>query len=117
VIQVAWAEGGVTDSERRLLRKLARERGIEEGSAADRQLSHWLTSRPDSRVFARATRLIRAMLASSSQQEGALTADDVVRYTEAIAAASGGILGIKRISAEERALLNTIAADLKRREA
>ncbi len=45
-----------------------------------------------------------------------LSADDLVKYCESIAAASGGILGINRISAEERALLNTIANDLKSRQ-
>ena len=38
LVQVAWAEGGVTESERALVLKLARSRGIAEGSAADRQL-------------------------------------------------------------------------------
>jgi hypothetical protein len=45
-----------------------------------------------------------------------LTADDVVKQAEAIAAASGGMLGfIGRISAEERAILTNLAAQLKNR--
>lgn len=111
LVQVAWAEGGVSDSERQLIVKLARSRGIEPGSAADRQLSGWLASRPDAEVFERATRLIRAMLAAPTAQAG-LSGADLVKYCEDIAAASGGILGIGRISAEERALLSRIASDL-----
>jgi len=42
-------------------------------------------------------------------------ADDLVKYCEEIASASGGMLGIGRISAEERALLSSIAADLNGR--
>lgn len=113
VIQMAWAEGGVTDEERRLVIRLARSRGIAEGSAADRRLSEWLSRRPGADVFTRATRLVRAMLAARGQEPGALTADDLVKYCESIAAASGGIFGMKRISAEERSLLETLAADLK----
>ncbi len=45
-IQVAWAEGGVTAGERALLTKLARTRGIAEGTPADRQLGDWLDRRP-----------------------------------------------------------------------
>lgn len=116
VLQVAWAEQGVTAAERDLIAKLARARGIAEGSAADRQLSAWMTSRPDAAVFTRAGRLIRAMLASGSEQARELTADDLVQYCEKIAAASGGMLGIGRISAEERTLLANIAADLKGRK-
>ena len=114
LIQMAWAEGGVSDAERKMIVQLARARGIGEGSVADGQLSSWLSSRPSADVFARATRLIRAMLDKPVTDHG-LTADDLVKYSESIAAASGGIFGINRISAEERALLNTIARDLKGR--
>ena len=64
VVQMSWAEGGVTPAERYLIVKLARARGIEEGGAADRQLSDWLDRRPGGHVFTHATRLIRAMLAA-----------------------------------------------------
>jgi hypothetical protein len=116
LVQMAWAEGGVSDAERKLIVQLARARGITEGSVADRQLSTWLSSRPGNDVFSRASRLIRAMLDKPVTDHG-LTADDLVKYCESIAAASGGILGIHRISAEERELLNTIARDLKGRRA
>lgn len=111
VVQMAWAEGGVSTAERSLIVKLARTRGIEEGSAADRTLTAWLDDRPGEHVFAHAMRLIRAMLASPEQRD--LTANDLVRHCESIAAASGGILGINRISAEERQLLTTLAEQLK----
>lgn len=114
VVQMAWAEGGVTATERSLILTLARARGIQDGDAADRQLSDWLDQRPAAHVFAHATRLIRAMLAAPGH--GDLSADDLVKYCESIADASGGILGfIGRVSAEERQLLASIAAELKGR--
>ena len=66
-------------------------------------------------VFARAGRLIHAMFDSGSPQTVDLNANDLVQYCEDIASASGGILGIGRIAPEERALLFSIAADLKSR--
>jgi hypothetical protein len=112
VVQMAWAEGGVTDAERKLLVQLARSRGIAEGTVADRMLVAWMDRRPSPDVFERAMRLVRAMVAAPGH-EGGLTADDLVKYCENIASASGGIFGINRISAEERALLAEIAKDLK----
>jgi hypothetical protein len=112
VLQMAWAEGGITAEERALLVRLARSRGIDDGSAADRQLSEWMNRRPDAAVFTRAGRLIGAMLAGGGS-EGALSVDDLVKHCEAIARASGGMFGIGSISAEERQLLSAIAADLK----
>lgn len=117
VLQVAWAEGGVTNAERAMLVRLARARGIGSGSTADGQLQEWMTRQPDDAVFARAGRLIRAMLDSGQgQEQGSLTADELVKYCEDIAAASGGILGLGRISGEEREILNSIASELKTRQ-
>jgi len=52
VIQVAWADGGVTSAEREALLDLARKRGIEAGSRADTKLEEWLSHRPEEKVFA-----------------------------------------------------------------
>jgi hypothetical protein len=116
VVQMAWAEGGVTKNEFELVMKLAAARGIADGSPARRQLADWLGTRPAAAVFTGAGRLIRAMLASGSQQVSDLSADDLVAYCEQIAGASGGVLGMGRVSAEERALLRSIAAELKTRQ-
>jgi hypothetical protein len=72
-----------------------------------------MNARPGEQIFANATRLIRAMLAAPEADD--LTADDLVRHSEAIAAASGGLLGRDRISAEERRLLTALADGLKAR--
>jgi len=114
IVQVAWAEGGVSDAERHLMVKLARARGIAEGSAADRQLQEWLERRPSDSVFAHATRLIRAMLDAPGHAD--FSADDLVKQAESIAAASGGVFGILgRVSAEEREILTTLTGQLKGR--
>jgi hypothetical protein len=115
VIQMAWAEGGITAAERTLIVDLARQRGIAEGSAADRQLEEWMGSRPDASVFTRATRLIRAML-DSGQESAIMSADEVVKHAENIAQASGGILGLARVSPEEKAILASLASELKSRK-
>jgi hypothetical protein len=115
VVQMAWAEGGITPAERELLISLARARGIAAGSAADELLGDWMTRRPSDEAFARATRLIRAMLDTGATGEGTMSADDVIKYSESIAAASGGLFGIGKISSEERATLNEIVSALKAR--
>ena len=116
VLRVAWAEGGVTSAERDLIQRLARSRGIAEGSEADRQLADWMARRPDDGIFTRAGRLIRAMLESRAPETADLSPDDLVEYCERIAAASGGVFGIGRISGEEKRLLAAIAEDLKSRQ-
>jgi hypothetical protein len=113
VLETAWAEGGVTAPERKLVVDLARARGIEEGSAADSQLAEWLDRRPGEGVFRSAGRLISALFASGGRFD--LTPEDLLKYCEAIADASGGLFGIKRVSSQERATLERIADEIKSR--
>ena len=115
ILQVAWADEGVSPEERKLIVDLARLRGVTEGSPADRQLSEWLAHRPSADVFSRAGRLVAAMLAAGSDATHDLSADDLVKYSESIAAASGGILGLGKVSSSERAALEQIQKVLKSR--
>jgi hypothetical protein len=108
IVQMAWAEGGVTAAERKLVVDLARKRGIGEGSPADRQLSDWLDRQPGRDVFSGALRLIAAMTSTGSGAAADFAGADVIASAEAIASASGGLLGIGKVSAEERALLSQI---------
>lgn len=116
VLQVAWAEGGVTAVERHLIEKLANARGITPGSGADAQLMDWLANKPSDAVFSGASRLIHALLESGSSLMSDLTADGLVDYCEQVASVSGGIFGLGRVSREERDLLASIAGDLKGRK-
>jgi hypothetical protein len=117
LLEMAWAEGGVTPAERQMLVSLARSRGIAEDSAADRQLNAWIAARPAPEVFTKSARLISALLDSGAPAANGLTADQLVKYAEQIASASGGLLGlpIRSVSMEERDLLARIAEDLKGR--
>lgn len=116
MLQMAWAEGGVSAQERVLLVQIARSRGIAEGGAADRQLAEWMSERPSDDVFTRAGRLIRALLdVEGSPVVTGLTAAELVAYAEQIASASGGVLGIGKVSSEEKALLSRLGETLQAR--
>ena len=115
ILQVAWADADVSPEERKLILGIARIRGISEGSPADQQLAAWLTHRPAPSVFSGAGRLVAAMLAAGSAATHDLSADDLVKYCENIAAASGGILGLAKVSAGERAAIEQVQKALKSR--
>lgn len=115
VLQVAWAESGVSTVERTAILELARARGIVDGSVADHQLKTWLDHRPSGETFHKAMRLIAAMVEHPEQGHADITADDLLEYCEEIARASGGLFGIGSVSAEEQAAMQQIAAQLKKR--
>jgi hypothetical protein len=115
VLQVAWAESGISAGERKAIVELARARGIADGSRADHQLRAWLDQPPPAETFSRARRLIGAMVEHPEEGHADITADDLLRYCEEIAQASGGLFGIGSVSAEEKAAMAQIAAELKKR--
>ena len=113
LVQVAWADGTIAEAERNAISELARRRGVVDASPAYHQLQAWLADRPAPAVFEGATRLIRAVLDTPGAHTQ-MTADELVAYCEQIANASGGLFGIRSISHEERAVLTSIATQLKK---
>jgi hypothetical protein len=114
LVQMAWAEGDVSDRERDLIKEAARARGIAAGSPADQQLSHWLTRRPADDFFEKTLRAIGAVLQAQPAETRAASQKDLLSYCTAIASASGGILGFRTVSDEERQLLSRISQEFEK---
>ena len=113
LVQVAWADGRVSERERALIVEAARARGVEADSPADQQLAQWLTSRPPEEVFERNLRAVRAFLESRPAAEREASERELLSLSTAVASASGGLLGIGAVSAEERALLARLSSELE----
>jgi tellurite resistance protein len=116
LVQMAWAEGGVSDRERELILEAARARGIEAGTPADVQLTEWLTARPSEQMFERNLRAIRAILESRPETEREASRSDLLSTATAVAEASGGVLGFRAVSPQERALLARISQELENKQ-
>jgi hypothetical protein len=114
LLQVAWAEGGVSDRERVLIVEAARTRGIESGSVADSQLATWLAERPSADFFEQTLNVIGKILRARPLEERDATQHDLLSYCRAIASASGGVLGFGKVSPEEERALARIAQETKR---
>jgi len=112
LVQVAWAEGGISAEERSLLTQAARAHGVEQGSTADRLLDGWLETRPDEAFFGRALSLIRVLLGVRSEVEQKHAHESLVALCEELAAVSGGLLGFGRVAAAERQVIDRVAAEL-----
>jgi hypothetical protein len=113
LVEIAWAEGGVVAREREMILEIARARGIKAGTEAYRHLEQWLTVRPKQGLFESALRVLRAMFASLPPEDQAKSRQSLLDYCRTIAALSGGILGIGRVSNEEHALLDRIAREFE----
>jgi tellurite resistance protein len=109
LIQVAWADGKVSPTEREMILEAASLHGVAGGSPAYLQLTEWLDHRPSEEFFEQALRVISSILQSTPAAQG-LNRSDVLAHSLRVAEASGGILGFgDKISDEERAMLERIA--------
>jgi hypothetical protein len=114
LLQVAWAEGGVSEHERTLIIEAARACGIQAESDADRQLATWLIAPPPDEFFEGTLRTIGAMLKAHPHEDREEAQYDLLSYCRAIASASGGVLGFGKVSAEEDRVLALIGNEIGR---
>ena len=59
LVQVAWAEGNVSDAERAVVLELAAARGVEAGTPVHAKLLEWLRQRPSDALFEAAMEVMR----------------------------------------------------------
>jgi len=109
LLEVAWADGGVSDRERALVLALAEARGVAPDGAVHDRLTSWLDHRPAPELFAAAYQGVRALLAQYGETRRAQTSAELVAACTQVAEATGGVLGLAPISREERACLARIA--------
>jgi hypothetical protein len=119
LVQVAWAEGGVTDREREKVLRIATERGVDPASPAYTQLQEWLRKRPADAIFATAVEAIKTGLSVLTPAERADRIKRIVDACREVASASGGLgrlLGLGTgVSSEEESILDAMVATLRAR--
>jgi hypothetical protein len=112
LVQVAWAEGGVTAKERKLLLEIAEAREITPGTPAYDQLLGWLEHEPPEEFYENTLRGLRILLHAIPDDLREAGRESLVEYCTQIAEVSGGILGFGKISDEERELIARIATEI-----
>jgi hypothetical protein len=119
LVQVAWAEGEVTDREREKVLRIVTERGIDPSSPAYAQLQQWLRKRPADAIFDTAVEAIKTGLSVLTPAERADRIKRIVDACREVASASGGLgrlLGLGTgVSSEEESILDAMAAQFRGR--
>ncbi|HKX29760.1 MAG TPA: hypothetical protein VJ302_18870 [Blastocatellia bacterium] len=112
LVQVAWAEGGVTPKERELIMEIADSRGITPEMPAYDQLLTWLEQEPPPEFYTQTLRALRYVLESLPADLRIESRQSLIEYCTQIAEVSGGILGFGKISDDERMLIARIATEI-----
>lgn len=118
LVQVAWAEGSASKQEQQSVLRMARDRGIDEGSAAYVQLSEWLAVRPSDAFFDTALEIMNAGFSVLPPSEREERIQRVIEACQKVAEASGSeiakLIGLgDGVSQFESSLLGTIETRLK----
>ncbi len=111
VIHVSWIDGFVTEREREAVVEIARYRGMEKDSPAESMLMDWLENRPPDEFFEKTLRLIRQILLTRPKSVRLIREQTLAHYCNVVANASGGFLGIGKVSNEQQKLIEKVTRD------
>ena len=112
LVQVAWSDGGVSEGERSKIREIAALRGVMPGAPGYVLLEKLLRTRPSEHAFDVCWRVIRAMFASWPEDKRRTLEVSLPVYTVEVASISGGLLGFRSISADERIAVQRVAREI-----
>jgi tellurite resistance protein len=108
LVHVAWADGAVQASERRVIVDILRTRGIEPDSEAWLLIEALLETRPSDTFLDETLALLKEVIGSSTER-----AHSIVELSQKVAEAHGFLFGLfGSVSEDERKLVEHIAATL-----
>jgi hypothetical protein len=115
LVWVAWADDRIQVEERELILDVAERKGIAPSSAAYKLLAYWLGQKPAPELFGAWKAYVQALARDvlTPQQLDSL-GDQISGFAHEVAEAAGGFLGVHRVSAGEKALLQEIVAAFAR---
>jgi len=106
LVEVAWADGSLDTKERRAILDRARDSGIAPGSTEHTLLEAWLDRRPEPKLLTAWTHMVQGMAEQLGPDGTARLKASLLERARAVAAASGGVLGLgSKVSSAEAAML------------
>ncbi len=109
LVEVAWADGKLDRDERDAILTAAVAAGIEKGSAGYELLEATIADGPTEARRDVWFAYARDLAARLDPKERRAVREDLVRRARVVAEASGGVLGMRKVSANEQRVLDRIA--------
>jgi hypothetical protein len=109
LVLVAWADDRVDSQERELIVEAARRAGVHQNTDAFVILDHWLRHRPPAAMAELWKRYTCSVLQGFDDGPRRRLVNNLRSQMLAVANASGGWLGMRRISWQERAVIDAMS--------
>jgi len=113
LVHVAWANGKISDRERKIILEAARASGIGEGSEAERHLEELLHDPPSDEFMEAQFMAIRAILQAVPEDSQKAIRENLTNYCTVLASLSKELFSLEpRISKAEREALDRVIHEL-----
>jgi len=115
LVEVAWADGSIDEREKRAILERAEKSGIAPSSTDHDLLQSWLERRPEPRLLTAWTHMVQGLRESLTPEQVESLRADLVERAQAVARASGGLLGMGRVSSAEAEMIRQLEAAFRAR--
>jgi hypothetical protein len=112
--EVAWADGSIDARERQLVLERAEKSGIAPGSSDHALLESWLERRPEPKLLTAWIQMVRGLREHMTPEQAAALRDGLIERAKAIASASGGVLGVGKVSAAEADMIQQLESAFRK---
>ncbi|MBX3420928.1 MAG: TerB family tellurite resistance protein [Pirellulaceae bacterium] len=106
LVAVAWANDNIDSNEQYVIDQAAEKAGLDQ--AARQLLGHWVSQRPGSELLDTWCQYAHALAGSLNEAERRSLQRQIMDQAQAVAHASGGVLGFGSVSPGEKAVLNKV---------
>jgi hypothetical protein len=107
LVEVAWATGGVDANERKAVLQAAADSGLD--AAGQDLLASWLSHAPDRALLEAWKSYVSTIARELTVPQRELLKSELLGRARKVAASSGGVLGLGKISKQEEAVLKELA--------
>jgi hypothetical protein len=115
LVEVAWADGSIDERERREILGRAEKSGIALGSTDHALLQSWLERRPEPKLLSAWTHMVEGLCEHMTPEQVRALRAELIERARAIASASGGLLGVGKVSAAEADMIHQLESAFGRK--
>jgi hypothetical protein len=106
--EVAWADGAIDAKEEQAILDRAAKSGVTQGSSSYDLLKSWLERRPEPRLLTAWIHMIQGISENLTAEQVEALRAGLVERVGAVASASGGVLGMGKISSAEAEMIRQL---------
>jgi hypothetical protein len=112
--EVAWADGAIDAKEEQAILDRAAKSGVVPGSSGYDLLKSWLARRPDPKLLTAWIHMMQGIIENLTPEQVEALRKGLVERVQTIARASGGVLGVGKVSSAEAEMIRQLESAFRK---